>query len=86
METVLTLIFGSWLILGIFGALLMCAFKKPEVSILSILFGGGFLFIDPTTYFEANRISQIMWVNRLAFILFLIWVVLEVGNVMSGHH
>jgi hypothetical protein len=86
MEIVLKLFFGAWVILGILGTLMMCAFKKPEVSILSILFGGGFLFLDPTTYFEVNRIPQIMWVMRLSFILFFIWLILEVGNVMSGLH
>ena len=85
MDSVLTIIFSLALFVGFMMLLMMLAFKKPQVSIFSILFGGGYLMRDPGTYFESDRIPQIRLVGRVSLFLIVFWGVLRFGYELSGH-
>tara|TARA_R110002124_G_scaffold271076_1_gene439863 strand:- start:51 stop:311 length:261 start_codon:yes stop_codon:yes gene_type:complete len=84
MDSVLSIIFGVAVFTGFLALLMMCAFKKSEVSILSILFGGGYLMGDPDTYFEHDRIPQIRRVAKIGLVVFVVWGILKLGYVLSG--
>ena len=85
MESLLSIILGLVAFTYFLMLLMMCAFKKTEVSILTIVFGFRYLMGDPDSYFEHDRIPQIRRVARVGLVLLIVWGILKLGYVLFGH-